>query len=157
MDNTGLIQSIKKELIVEASQMTAFKVFTEKIDMWWPVAYHIGSSPLVETVLEQGVNGRWYTKHEDGSEANVGYVQLWDPYAQLTLVWQVNGNFKYDPGLITEIEVLFIPESAKLTQIKLEHKNLERLGDGGKTIESMETGWGLILQLYKAYTEELTI
>jgi hypothetical protein len=33
----------------------------------------------------------------------------------------------------------------------LEHKNLDRIG-AGKTIESMNEGWGKILELYKAST-----
>jgi hypothetical protein len=147
------IQSIKKELIVEASQKTAFKVFTEKMDSWWPGSHHVGSSPLKETVLEQRENGRWYTKHEDGSEVNVGYVLEWDPYAQLILAWQINADYKYDPRVITEVEVQFIPESEKQTRIKFEHKNLERLGGGSKPIGDMDEGWGWILQLYKTFIE----
>ena len=147
--NTLTIESIKKEIIVEASQATAFKVFTEKMDLWWPRTHHIGKSPMTELVLEPGLQGRWYSKHEDGSEADCGYVMRWEPNGLLALAWQINGDFEYDPKLVTEVEVLFIPEDTQTTKVKLEHKNLDRIG-AGKTIESMNEGWGKILELYKA-------
>src|SRR5580704_9837064 len=102
------LASIKKEVVVGASQMNAFKVFTEQMDLWWPPSHHIGQSPLTGTVLEPYVKGRWYTRHEDGSEVNVGYVLEWDPYGLLILIWQINGDYQYDPQLLTEVEVQFI-------------------------------------------------
>ncbi len=146
------MESIKKEVLVEASQMTAFKVFTEQMDLWWPSTHHIGKSPLVRTVLEPHIKGRWFTQHEDGSENNVGHVQKWDPYELLILIWQINGDYQYDPGLFTEVEVQFIPESAKTTRVKFEHRNLDRLV-GIKVVDSMDEGWGLILDLYKTHIE----
>ena len=150
--NSTKIESIRKELLVEVSQETAFKVFTEKMDLWWPRTHHIGKSPMTELVLEPKLNGRWYSRHEDGSEQNVGYVLTWDPHDRLILAWQVNGNFQFDPNLITEVEVLFIVEAPGTTLVKFEHKNLERLG-GGKAVESMDEGWGKILELYKNQTK----
>lgn len=146
--NSTQIQPIKKELVIEASQEKAFKVFTEKIDLWWPRTHHIGATPMTELVLEPGINGRWYSRHEDGTEAEVGKVLTWDPNDLLVLAWQINGEFKFVPGLITEVEVLFIPEGPKRTRVKFEHKNLDRLG-GGKHVDSMDEGWGYIMDLYK--------
>jgi hypothetical protein len=148
MNNLRII-AIKKEVLVAARQETAFEVFTGKMDTWWPRTHHVGMSPMVSFVLEPHVNGRWYTCHEDGSEVNIGYVLVWDPYGRLILNWQVNANFHCDPNVNTEIEVLFIPEGPNKTLVKLEHRNLERLGDGQKTVEDMERGWGMILGLYK--------
>ena len=148
MESTINIESIKKELLVEASQATAFKVFTEKMDLWWPRTHHIGKSPMTELVLEPGLNGRWFSKHEDGSEANIGHVLQWEPNGLLVLAWQINGDFQYAPELITEVEVHFIAEGPKTTKVKFEHKDLNRLG-AGKTVESMDRGWGEILELYK--------
>ena len=151
--NTLAINSVKKELVLDASQATAFKVFTEKMDLWWPRTHHVGSTPMTELVLESAPNGRWYSKHEDGSEVNVGYVLTWQPYDLLILNWQIDGDFKWNPELITEVEVQFIPEGTKTTRVKFEHRNLDRLG-GGKTAESMDEGWGMIMELYKKQSEK---
>lgn len=151
--NNPTIESIKKELTVEASQSTAFKVFTERMDLWWPRTHHIGATPMTELVLEPGLKGRWYSKHEDGTEADIGYVSTYQPYELLVLVWQIGGDFKHNPNLVTEVEVQFIAEGPKTTKIKFEHKNLDLLGSG-KTVESMDEGWGQILELYKKQIEK---
>jgi uncharacterized protein YndB with AHSA1/START domain len=148
------MQTIQKELLVEASQETAFRVFTEKIDLWWPKSHHVGKTPVVESVLEPGARGRWFSRHEDGSEVNVGYVLIWDPYGRLVLVWQIDGNFQCDPQLHSEVEVTFQREGPVRTRVKLEHRDLEKLMGGKKVIEEMNEGWGYILELFKALTNK---
>ncbi|MFC0518047.1 SRPBCC family protein [Mucilaginibacter angelicae] len=148
------MQPIRKELLVEAAQETAFNVFTQQMDLWWPKTHHIGSCAMTAAVLEPKPDGRWYTVHEDGSEANVGKVLTWDPYGRLVLAWQINGNFKYDPELVTEVEVNFITEGPKTTRVKFEHRNLDKLLGGEKVIADMDQGWGHIMNLYKAVADE---
>jgi uncharacterized protein YndB with AHSA1/START domain len=147
------LTSIKKEFTVEASQQTAFEVFTRKIDLWWPRSHHIGSAEMTEMVVEPHVDGRWYSKHTDGSEANVGYVMTYQPYDLLVLAWQIDGDFKCNPNLITEVVTEFIPEGPTTTRVKFEHKDLHKLGNG-KVVESMDQGWGEIMNRYKQFTEQ---
>jgi len=148
------LTTIKKEVIVHASQETAFKVFTQKIDAWWPKTHHVGKCPMVESVLEQKTGGRWFSRHEDGSEVENGHVLSWNPYAKVILAWQINGNFQYDPSLISEVEVNFVKEGPKQTRVTLEQRDLDKLGGGSKVIESMDEGWGMILNLYKKVSDE---
>ena len=150
---TMSLTTIKKEVLVNASQQTAFTVFTQKMDAWWPKTHHVGATPMVASVLEQKAGGRWYSRHEDGSEVNIGYVATWDPFGQLVLVWQIDGNFKCDPELVTEVEVNFIPEGIASTRVTLEHRDLQKLAGGAKVVEDMDGGWGLIMQLYKGVTD----
>lgn len=149
------MEAIKKELVVNASQETAFRVFTEQIDAWWPKTHHIGSAPLTCSIIEGKQGGRWYSTHEDGSEANVGKVLVWDPFGRLVLAWQVNGNFKYDAELISEVEVVFFQEGPATTRVKMEHRDLEKLTGGAKVIADMDQGWGYILQLYKKMLQDI--
>ncbi|MHB8209434.1 SRPBCC family protein [Mucilaginibacter sp.] len=146
------LTSIKKDFVVEASQQMAFTVFIEKMNLWWPRTHHIGSTEMTEIVVEPEVNGRWYTKHADGQEVNNGYVIKYDPYGLFVLAWQINGDFKYDPNVVTEIVAEFIPEGPTTTRVKFEHKDLHKLGSG-KTIESMDKGWDMILNLFKQQAE----
>ncbi|WPU91554.1 SRPBCC family protein [Mucilaginibacter sabulilitoris] len=148
-----MIPNIKKELVVNAAQQTCFEAFTQKMDTWWPRTHHVGKCPMTEMVLEAGQGGRWYSKHEDGSEVNVGIILAWNPYDLLLLNWQIDANFQYDPSITTEVEVKFIAEGDR-TRVFMEHKDLERLGEGGKAIDSMDEGWGMILNLYKNVVEQ---
>ena len=151
---TLFIAPIRKEVVVNASQEKAFTIFTEKMDLWWPRTHHIGKTPMTELVLEPVIGGRWYSRHEDGSEVNVGKVLEWEAHERILLAWQINGNFQFDPGLITQVEVFFIPEAQASTRVKFEHRNLERM-EGGKAIESMDQGWGMIFQLYKNLADQV--
>jgi len=147
------VAPIKKEIIVAADLETTFKVFTEKMDAWWPRTHHIGKTPVTTFVLESGVGGRWYSLHEDDSECDIGKIMVWEPFTRLVLSWQVNGKFQYDPKLSTEVELLFIPLEHKKTQVCLQHKNLELLGEG-EHIKGMDTGWEMILNLFKILAEQ---
>jgi uncharacterized protein YndB with AHSA1/START domain len=147
------LTTIKKEVLVDASQEIAFNVFTQKIDDWWPRTYHVGKCAMVEMLIEQKPGGRWFSRHEDGSESNTGYVMVWDPYQQLILAWQIDGNYQHDPNLVTELEVNFIPEGPKRTRVTLEHRDLQKLTGGKKDIEGMDGGWGMIMEQYKAVVD----
>lgn len=147
------LSEINKEVLVEASQQTAFKVFTERMDLWWPRTHHIGKTDLAEIVLEPFVNGRWYAKHVDGSRSDNGYVISYNPYGLLILAWQINGDFECDPDLVTEVVVEFIVEGPKTTRVKLAHKDLQKLGND-KAVAGMNTGWGMILELFKQLAEQ---
>ena len=82
---------------------------------------------------------------------------MWEPPARLVLAWQLTADWKFDPSLITEVEVRFIADGANKTRVELEHRNLERYGeraDGLRaTIDSPE-GWGGLLQLFKQAAEQ---
>jgi hypothetical protein len=150
------VAPIKKEITVQASQQTAFDVFTQQMDTWWPRTHHTGNTPMTKLLLESGDDGRWYSKHEDGSEVEVGKVIRWDPYSNLLLNWQIDGNFKYNPSLTTEVEVQFIAIDPTTTKVIMEHRNLDRLVEG-KVIDSMDMGWGMIMEMYKQTADNNSI
>src|ERR1700744_1523257 len=120
---------IRKSLTVRATPQRAFEVFTAGFDRWWPKAHHIGASPLQKAVIEPGVGGRWYGLHEDGSEGLWGNVLVWDPPARLVLAWRITAEWRYDPALLTTVEVRFVPVGAAETRVELEHRDLEAFGD----------------------------
>ncbi|HVU94616.1 MAG TPA: SRPBCC family protein [Puia sp.] len=148
------MQSIKKQLLINASQETAFRVFTERMGDWWPKSHHIGKTPPTDSIIEQKEEGRWYSIHEDGSECELGKVLVWDPFGRLLLAWQVDGNFKYDPNLISELEFRFHAEEPGRTRVTMEHRDLEKLMGGAKIIADMNKGWEMILNLYKNFADE---
>ena len=141
--------SVRKVLHVEASQATAWRVFTEKIGTWWPLAtYKIGKASAVDAVIEPRVGGRWYERGDDGSTCQWGSVLAWEPPMRLVLSWDISADWQYDPSLRTEIEVRFIAESEKRTRIELEHRRLDRYGarrDEMRTIFDSTGDWGRLL------------
>lgn len=151
---------VRRAIEVKASQAKAFDVFAKKTTAWWPKAHHIGKSAMAETIIEPKVRGRWYERGEDGSECDWGHVIAWDPPEGLTLAWQLNQTFEFDPQLITEVEIKFIPLGPSLTRVELEHRHLERFGAAADAVRGQidaEGGWAGILQSYAGVAEALDI
>jgi uncharacterized protein YndB with AHSA1/START domain len=143
---------VRKSIFVAAPPDHAFEVFTNGIGRWWPKSHKIGQVDLERPVLEPKSGGRWYELGVDGSQCEVGKVLLWEPPARLILIWQLTAEFKFDPNLVTEVEVTFIPEGSG-TRVDLEHRNLERLGESAETLrEAVDApgGWGGLLELFAA-------
>jgi uncharacterized protein YndB with AHSA1/START domain len=137
--------SIRKELLVSTSQETAFRVFSQQMDAWWPRSHHVGKTPMVAMVLEPKAKGRWYSTHQGGEVCEVGRVESFEPHSRLLLIWQLDGEFKFNAELRTEVEVRFVAQGAEQTLVMFEHRDLERLG---KSVDSMNNGWGMILELF---------
>src|SRR5437763_1315808 len=77
-------------------------------------------------------------------------VLKWDPPRRLVLAWQLDEGFKYDPKLVTEVEVTFTLLGPKLTRVDFEHRNLERFGEAAERLRgAMGTGWEQILESYR--------
>lgn len=143
--------SVKKQIVVEAPQERAFRVFTEKLDVWWPRTHKIGATPLKRAVLEPRLQGRWYEIGEDGSECDWGKVLVWEPPARLVLAWQINHQWKYDPQLLTEVEVRFIADGSARTRVELEHRKLEAFGEAADMMRGIfesDSGWGGMIAAY---------
>jgi hypothetical protein len=125
---TQSIEAIRREVVVDASQQRAFEVFTARMTDWWPPEHHIGSAPIEEIVIEPREGGRWYTRHEDGTETSTGYVRAWEPYDRVALTWQISPDWRYDPKLVTTLELRFVEEGPARTRVELEHRDLENYG-----------------------------
>ena len=142
---------VRKQVIVEASPERAFEVFTTGFARWWPgQSHHIGTAPYKTAVMQPRVGGRWYEIGEDGSECDWGDVLAWDPPRRLLLAWRIGADWKYDPNLLTELEVTFTPQG-KQTRVNLEHRLLENWGEGAEAMRQAvdsEGGWNGLLKTY---------
>jgi len=156
MSQTITPAAVRKTLVVQASPETAFKVFTDGFDRWWPRSHHIGKAELAKAIMEPRAGGRWYEVCVDGSECEWGDVLTWDPPRRLVLAWRLNAQWAYDPDLLTEVEVQFVPVADGQTRIDFEHRGFERMGAGGEAaragVDGPE-GWGAILAEFKAAAE----
>jgi uncharacterized protein YndB with AHSA1/START domain len=147
--------SVRKVVDVQAPPAVAWRVFTEKMGTWWPLATHkIGKATAVDAVIEPRVGGRWYERGEDGSTCDWGRVLSWEPHTRLVLSWEISGDWQHDPNLKTEVEVRFIAEGKDRTRVELEHRHLDRYGarrDQMRGIFDSEGGWtGLLASFARA-------
>jgi len=77
---------VRKVIDVEAPQRVAWRVFTEQMGTWWPLAmYKIGKANAVDAIIEPRLGGRWYERGEDGSTCDWGRVLAWQPHDRLVL------------------------------------------------------------------------
>ena len=143
---------VLRTVTVDASQERAFTVFTERFGTWWPQHYSIGGVGMTDFVLETKVGGRWYQVGVDGKERDTGRVTAYEPPERLTLAWQIDGSWQYDPDPdhASEVEVRFIAEGPNRTTVELEHRGFERHGDGAEAVYNISSpaGWTYLLEQF---------
>lgn len=139
------IEPIRKTITVERSPEEAFKIWTEGIGSWWPVAGHsIGVERITNVVFEPKAGGSVYEVWDDGSTHHWATVLAFDPPSRFVLEWRPNPDRSYP----TEVEIRFVAEGSS-TRLELEHRAWERLGDAGIDVrESYDSGWPGVLQHY---------
>ena len=76
-----------------------------------------------------------------------------EPPARIVISWDINLQWKVetDPGRCSEIEVRFVAETAQRTRVELEHRHLERHGDGWERMRDAvgsPRGWENGLRLF---------
>src|SRR5437868_9863585 len=111
------MSSVRTEVVVEAPAERAFRVFTEKMETWWPASHHIGKADFKDIVLDRRANGRWAEVGKDGSECDWGRVLVWDPPKRLVLAWQLTSTWQFDENFVTEVEVNFTPMGSGKTRV----------------------------------------
>jgi uncharacterized protein YndB with AHSA1/START domain len=152
LNRTITIAPVRKTLVVQATPDRAFAVFTAGLDRWWPKTHGIGSAPLRESVIEPFVGGRWYSTHEDGSQAVIGHVSVWVPPERLVVSWEISAAWKPDAraAFASEVEVRFLAEPGGRTRLELEHRQFERMGapDGETMRTAVDGGWPGLLELF---------
>jgi Activator of Hsp90 ATPase homolog 1-like protein len=155
LNRTISIAPVRKAVVVEASPARAFEVFTDGIDAWWPKTHTIGATPVTKSVIEPFVGGRWYTRHEDGTEVVVGHVRAWEPGARFVVSWEISADWKPDPRaeFASEVAVTFVAEAAGRTRVEILHHQFERMGSepGEKMRAGVDGGWTPILEVFVAH------
>ncbi|MGZ5931155.1 MAG: SRPBCC family protein [Rhizomicrobium sp.] len=155
MIKTFTIAPVRKTLVVNATQAHAFDVFTNRLDSWWPKGHSIGALPVKQSFIEPRKGGRWYTTHDDGSECVVGHMKVWEPPHRIVFSWEISADWKPDPTVASEVEIIFVAQDARTTRVELEHRNFEALGEKGgeKMRGGVEGGWSGLLEIFRKQAE----
>ena len=147
------VNSVHKSIVVDASVERAFEVFTQQMDAWWPPDHHIIEAPLAHMVFEPHAGGRVYDVGTDGSECQWSRVLAYEPPHRFVMSWDINLQWKIetDHERTSEIEVTFTPEGDGRTRVDLEHRNLDRHGEGWENMREAvgsPGGWGQTLERF---------
>lgn len=145
--------SVRESIVVDAPIERAFSVFTDGIATWWPPEHHILQTELAEMVFEPRVGGHVYDRGIDGSECRWARVLAYDPPNHLVFSWDINTQWQIetDPSKTSEIEVRFIADGRTRTRVELEHRNLDRHGDGWEEMRNAvgsPEGWRIGLERF---------
>jgi uncharacterized protein YndB with AHSA1/START domain len=140
-------------IVVEAPIERAFRVFTEDFDRIKPREHNMLGVDIAETVFEARAGGRVYDRGVDGSECQWARVLAYEPPDKLVFSWDISPQWQIetDPDRTSEVEVRFIAETPERTRVELEHRNLDRHGDGWEGVRAAvagDQGWPLYLQRY---------
>ncbi len=147
---------VRTSIVVEASQERAFEVFTAEIGSWWPADKHILAGELAEMEFEPRVGGRIIDRAVDGSESCWARVLAYEPPDRLVFSWDISLRWQIesDADRTSEVEVRFIAEGEERTRVELEHRALERHGEGWEAMRDAvgsPNGWGDGLRSFAAY------
>jgi uncharacterized protein YndB with AHSA1/START domain len=145
--------TVRAEVVVDASLERAFSVFTEDFGSFKPPEHNLLAVEIAETVFEPRVGGHLYDRGVDGSECRWARVLAYEPPNRVLLSWDISPQWQLesDVAKTSEWEVRFIPEGPERTRVELEHRNLERHGEGWEGERegvAGDGGWPLYLQRF---------
>ena len=145
--------AIQLSIVVDAPLERAFHVFVDDFDKIKPREHNVLGVDIEETVLEPRVGGRIYDRGVDGSECRWARVLAYEPPDRVVFSWDISPSWQIetDPEKTSEVEVRFIAEAPDRTRVELEHRNLDRHGEGWEGVREGvggDGGWPLYLQRF---------
>lgn len=141
---------VRREVVVNAPLERAFALFTERFGDFKPKEHNMLGVPIAETRFDREVGGHIYDVGEDGSECRWARVLAFEPPARVVFSWDISPYWQVeaDPARTSEVEVRFVAESADKTRVELEHRHLDRHGEGWQGVRdgvAGDQGWPLYL------------
>ena len=145
--------SVRTQVVVEVPIERAFSVFTEQFDSVKPREHNMLAVEIAESVFEPREGGRIYDRGVDGSECQWARVLAYEPPHRVVFSWDISPRWQIESDLekTSEVEVRFISETPERTRVELEHRNLDRHGEGWEGARDGvggEAGWPLYLQRF---------
>jgi uncharacterized protein YndB with AHSA1/START domain len=153
MTTRAAVTSIRHDVVVQAPIEHAFSVFTDGFGTFKPREHNMLGVDIAETVFEPRIGGYIYDRGIDGSECRWARVLAYEPPDRVVFSWDISPQWQVETDLeaTSEVEVRFIAEAPDHTRVELEHRNLDRHGDGWEAVREgvdSEGGWPLYLQRY---------
>ena len=145
--------SVRTSITVDAPIERAFSVFTEDFDRIKPREHNMLAVEIAETVFELHEGGHVFDRGVDGSECRWARVLVYEPPNRVVISWDISPQWQIETDLekTSEVDVRFIAETPERTRVELEHRNIDRHGDGWEGVRQgvdSEGGWPLYLQRF---------
>jgi uncharacterized protein YndB with AHSA1/START domain len=145
--------SVRTQIVVEAPIERAFRVFTEGFGSFKPPEHNLLGVEIAETVFEPRVGGHIYDRGVDGSECHWARVLAFEPPNRVVFSWDISPQWQIETNLerTSVVEVRFTSEAPERTRVELEHRNLDRHGEGWEASREGvggDQGWPLYLQRF---------
>jgi uncharacterized protein YndB with AHSA1/START domain len=145
--------TVRHDVVVNAPVDRAFRVFTERFGDFKPREHSLMSAPIAETVFEPRVGGHIYDRGVDGSLCKWARVVAFEPPSRVVFTWDIGPTWQLESDLTraSEVEVRFTAESDDRTRVELEHRHIERHGEGWESVAAGvdgDAGWPLYLGRY---------
>jgi uncharacterized protein YndB with AHSA1/START domain len=153
MTTPAAATSIRHEVVVAAPLERAFSVFTDGFGSFKPREHNLLAVDIAETIFEPRVGGHVYDRGVDGSECHWARVLAYDPPDRVVISWDIDPRWQIetDPGKTSEVDVRFLAEGPDRTRVVLEHRNLDRHGEGWEAVREgvdSDAGWPLYLHRF---------
>lgn len=151
--NPSGVEPIRKSIVVNTGIERAFALFVDQFDAIKPREHNLLAVPIAETVFEPRAGGHVYDVGIDGSRCEWSRVLAYEPPSRLLISWDIGPTWQLeaDPAKTSEVEVRFIAESDDRTRVELEHRHLDRHGEGWQAVAAGvdgDAGWPLYLSRY---------
>jgi uncharacterized protein YndB with AHSA1/START domain len=153
MTRTTEQTTVQASIDVDAPQQRAFEVFTRDFGGFKPPDHNLLRSPIAETIVETHVGGHIIDRGIDGSECRWARVLAHEPPDRFVFSWDISPSWQVetDPARTSEVEVTFTALSPDRTRVTIEHRHLDRHGEGWTAVRDgvgHDQGWPLYLTRY---------
>jgi uncharacterized protein YndB with AHSA1/START domain len=134
--NPSGVEPIRKSIVVNTGVERAFALFIDQFDAIKPREHNLLSVPIAETVFEPRAGGHVYDVGIDGSRCAWSRVLAYEPPSRVVISWDIGPTWQLeaDQAKTSEVEVRFIAESDDRTRVELEHRHLDRHGEGWQAV-----------------------
>jgi len=153
MTQTTEPTTVNATIEVNAPQQRAFEVFTHDFGAFKPPEHNLLAVPIAETVVETHIGGHIIDRGTDGSECRWARVLAYEPHDRFVFSWDISPYWQVetDEDRTSEVEVTFTALAQDRTRVDIEHRHLDRHGDGWTGVRdgvSTDQGWPLYLTRY---------
>jgi hypothetical protein len=142
-----VIDPLLVSFTVSCSPAHAFEVWTSKMSMWWPTSHTLSQDRDLNVIIEPCVGGRIFERTSRGAEHDWGEVTYWEPPNRFGYLWHLRTTRQE----ATEVDIRFVDCGNEQTEIRIEQRGFDRLGESGQERRDKNTvGWSVVIPLFLA-------